>query len=167
MKKLLIILSLTFALAGCGSGISQSDYDAIATEKTELAAQIDELSSQSEELSGKIQELIDQITALTAENETLKTANATLTEENKKLQAQIDASAVSASSSSVASSSSASTASAATSDTKTGSYIGNRNSNKFHRSSCSTLPAESNRIYFSTRDEAINAGMVPCKRCNP
>ncbi|MFQ9572002.1 MAG: Ada metal-binding domain-containing protein [Dialister invisus] len=24
-----------------------------------------------------------------------------------------------------------------------------------------------NKIYFDTRDEAINAGYVPCKRCNP
>lgn len=166
MKKLLILLSLVFVFAGCSSGISQSDYDAIATEKTELASQIDELSSQSEELAGKIQGLTEQITALTAENETLKTTNAALTEENKKLQSQIDAFSVSASSSSVASSSSASTAAAA-SQSKTGSYIGNRNSYKFHHSSCSTLPAESNRVYFSTRDEAINAGMVPCKRCNP
>ena len=48
-----------------------------------------------------------------------------------------------------------------------GSYIGNVNSKKFHRPSCSTLPAEHNRVYFDSRDEAINAGMVPCKRCNP
>ncbi len=48
-----------------------------------------------------------------------------------------------------------------------GNYIGNKNSKKFHLPTCSTLPAEHNRVYFDSRDEAINAGMVPCKRCNP
>lgn len=48
-----------------------------------------------------------------------------------------------------------------------GSYIGNANSKKFHRPSCSTLPAEHNRVYFGSRDEAVAAGMAPCKRCNP
>lgn len=46
-------------------------------------------------------------------------------------------------------------------------YIGNANSYKFHRTTCSYLPAEYNRIYFSSREEAIAAGMEPCKRCNP
>jgi len=46
-------------------------------------------------------------------------------------------------------------------------YIGNKNSKKFHLPSCSTLPAEQNRVYFKTREEAIKAGYVPCKRCNP
>ena len=48
-------------------------------------------------------------------------------------------------------------------------YIGNANSGKFHYADCPTVnkmnPA--NRVDFSTRDEAINAGYVPCKRCNP
>ncbi|MBF7084380.1 MBL fold metallo-hydrolase [Desulfallas sp. Bu1-1] len=48
-----------------------------------------------------------------------------------------------------------------------GGYIGNKNSKKFHLPSCSTLPAEYNRVYFKTRDEAVSAGYVPCKRCNP
>lgn len=46
-------------------------------------------------------------------------------------------------------------------------YIGNKSSKKFHLPSCTTLPAEHNRVYFKTREEAINAGYVPCKRCNP
>lgn len=46
-------------------------------------------------------------------------------------------------------------------------YIGNLNTHKFHRPSCSTLPKESNRIYFDTREDAIAAGYVPCKKCNP
>jgi beta-lactamase superfamily II metal-dependent hydrolase len=46
-------------------------------------------------------------------------------------------------------------------------YIGNKNSKKFHLPSCSTLPAEHNRVYFKTREEAISAGYIPCKRCNP
>ena len=46
-------------------------------------------------------------------------------------------------------------------------YIGNLNTHKFHRPSYSTLPKESNRIYFDTREDAIAAGYVPCKKCNP
>ncbi|WP_081561986.1 Ada metal-binding domain-containing protein [Clostridium formicaceticum] len=37
----------------------------------------------------------------------------------------------------------------------------------FHIDSCSSLPAEHNRVYFSSRDEAINAGHTPCQRCKP
>ena len=48
-----------------------------------------------------------------------------------------------------------------------GTYIGNVNTLKFHRPSCSSLPKESNRIYFDSRSAAVDAGYEPCKRCNP
>lgn len=48
-----------------------------------------------------------------------------------------------------------------------GTYIGNINSLKFHRRSCSSLPKESNRVYFDSRSAAVDAGYIPCKRCNP
>lgn len=48
-------------------------------------------------------------------------------------------------------------------------YIGNSNSGKFHYSDCPTVnkmnPA--NKVFLNTRDEAIAAGYVPCKRCKP
>lgn len=46
-------------------------------------------------------------------------------------------------------------------------YIGNKNSKKFHRPSCKSLPAEKNRVYFNSRDEAITSGYSGCKNCNP
>lgn len=46
-------------------------------------------------------------------------------------------------------------------------YIGNKNTKKFHRQSCHTLPAEKNRVELKSRDEAIKQGYVPCKNCNP
>lgn len=46
-------------------------------------------------------------------------------------------------------------------------YIGNVNTKKFHLPSCSTLPADKNRIYFMDRNDAIEEGYVPCKKCNP
>lgn len=49
----------------------------------------------------------------------------------------------------------------------TGNYIGNKRSLKFHLPTCRYLPAEKNRVYFKTRDEAINEGFVPCKVCKP
>ncbi len=48
-----------------------------------------------------------------------------------------------------------------------GNYIGNINTHKFHLPSCSYLPDAENRIYFGTRQQAINAGYEACKRCNP
>lgn len=46
-------------------------------------------------------------------------------------------------------------------------YIGNVNSQIFHTPECSSLPAETNRIWFTTRDEAVSAGYSPCGRCHP
>lgn len=46
-------------------------------------------------------------------------------------------------------------------------YIGNINSKKFHKSDCSTLPAEKNRVYFSSRQEALQQGYSPCGKCDP
>ena len=46
-------------------------------------------------------------------------------------------------------------------------YIGNINTKKFHLPSCRNLPKESNSIYFSSRDEAINSNYTPCGNCNP
>lgn len=46
-------------------------------------------------------------------------------------------------------------------------YIGNTNSMKFHRPSCSSLPKEENRCIFNTIHEAYDAGYEPCGYCNP
>ncbi len=46
-------------------------------------------------------------------------------------------------------------------------YIGNKNTKKFHLSSCSGLPKEENRIKFDSRENAINAGYDPCSICKP
>lgn len=48
-----------------------------------------------------------------------------------------------------------------------GSYIGNRNTKKFHRKSCRTLPAPKNQVKLSSREKAISSGYVPCKNCDP
>lgn len=48
-----------------------------------------------------------------------------------------------------------------------GNFIGNARSLKFHKPDCKYLPAEKNRVYFQTRDEAVNQGFVPCKVCKP
>ncbi|MDR2700769.1 MAG: MBL fold metallo-hydrolase [Nitrososphaerota archaeon] len=46
-------------------------------------------------------------------------------------------------------------------------YIGNKNSKVFHLQSCSFLPQEQNRVYFNSRQEAIDAGYTPCNTCKP
>ena len=48
-----------------------------------------------------------------------------------------------------------------------GGYIGNKNSKKFHKPDCRSLPAPKNRIIFSSRENAINAGYSACRNCNP
>lgn len=52
-------------------------------------------------------------------------------------------------------------------DTVEAGYIGNSKTKKFHLPSCKTLPAEHNRMYFDTRDNAIQAGYTPCGNCHP
>jgi competence protein ComEC len=47
------------------------------------------------------------------------------------------------------------------------SYIGNKNSKVVHSDSCSSLPAESNRVYFTSLDDARAEGYTACSRCNP
>ena len=49
-------------------------------------------------------------------------------------------------------------------------YIGNKKTKKFHEPSCSSVDDmnESNKFYYTgTRDEMIDMGYVPCKRCYP
>ena len=55
------------------------------------------------------------------------------------------------------------------SKTITGTFIGNTNSEKFHEPSCRWAQkiSSSNKITFSSRNEAINQGYQPCKVCNP
>lgn len=38
---------------------------------------------------------------------------------------------------------------------------------KLHRPDCHTLPAEKNRVEFTSRADAINAGYSPCGNCQP
>ena len=51
----------------------------------------------------------------------------------------------------------------------TAQYVGNSSKKKLHLGSCGSTKkiAPHNRVIFSSREEAINAGYVPCKRCNP
>ena len=52
-------------------------------------------------------------------------------------------------------------------DYEDASYIGNINSKKYHLPSCSGLPNEENRVYFTTTDAAEKAGYSPCGNCHP
>lgn len=50
---------------------------------------------------------------------------------------------------------------------ETGEYIGNRNSKKVHKKTCSGLPDEKNRVYFESVQEAEAEGYSPCGLCQP
>ena len=45
-------------------------------------------------------------------------------------------------------------------------YIGNKNTKKFHLPSCYSLPKEKNRVYFKSRTEAVNSGFASWGNCN-
>lgn len=49
----------------------------------------------------------------------------------------------------------------------TAAYIGNVNSRKFHMPDCANLPATRNRVYFTDRAAAVEAGYTPCGSCCP
>lgn len=70
---------------------------------------------------------------------------------------------------STSSSFSQSSDSSSSSSSESGSYVANANTGKFHVSSCSSVSkmSEGNKVFLSSRDEAINQGYVPCKLCNP
>lgn len=44
-------------------------------------------------------------------------------------------------------------------------FIGNRKSGVFHSSQCTSLPKESNRIYFDSYLDALDEGYTPCGGC--
>lgn len=48
-------------------------------------------------------------------------------------------------------------------------YVGNSSTLKFHTMNCSSGAkiADRNAVYFKVREDASNAGYVPCKICNP
>jgi len=50
-----------------------------------------------------------------------------------------------------------------------GKYVGSKKSNKFHYPSCRWAKKISpgNRVYFNSRQEALDRGYVPCKVCGP
>lgn len=56
-----------------------------------------------------------------------------------------------------------------TSSSSSASYIGNSNTGKFHQTYCSSVSkmSEKNKVFFNSRDDAINQGYDPCKICNP
>ena len=46
------------------------------------------------------------------------------------------------------------------------SIIGNKSSKKYHTRDCGHLPAEKNRVYFSSEAQAVNTGYVKCAYCS-
>lgn len=55
------------------------------------------------------------------------------------------------------------------SSSNSGTFVASSNSNKFHEPYCSQAQriSDANKITFSSRDEAINAGYEPCEICYP
>lgn len=48
-------------------------------------------------------------------------------------------------------------------------YVASKNSDVFHKAGCSMAGriSPANLVFYNSREEAINAGKRPCKRCNP
>ncbi len=49
------------------------------------------------------------------------------------------------------------------------SYCGNKNSKIFHKSNCDSVSKmkDSNKVYFSTKEEFTQNGYTPCQNCKP
>lgn len=64
--------------------------------------------------------------------------------------------------------SSSRSSSSSVSDSSSG-YVGSVNSDKFHYPHCSYAGKikDNNKVYFSSRDDAISSGYKPCSHCNP
>lgn len=54
-------------------------------------------------------------------------------------------------------------------DNNTAIYFGNKNSKKYHKSSCDGAKnmKEKNKVYFESEQEALDNGYTPCQNCNP
>ena len=50
-----------------------------------------------------------------------------------------------------------------------GEFVGSKNSNKYHYPSCdwSEQIAEDNKVWFTSTEDALSHGYVPCQSCNP
>ena len=166
-KKCAAVFAICLTLAGCG--ISQETYDQTATERDALATQVAELQTENDALTAQVAKLQNENNTLSSQNTAWSSENAALSSENASLKAKPAAEPAPAAAEAAPASAAvaSSESSSALTSTEQYTYIGNINSYKFHRKSCSTLPAEKNRVYYATRDEAKNNGMVPCKRCNP
>ena len=48
-------------------------------------------------------------------------------------------------------------------------YIGNRNSKKFHESTCPSVDrmSDKNKVPLASREDALARGYDPCNNCNP
>lgn len=44
--------------------------------------------------------------------------------------------------------------------------IGNKKTKKYHEPGCRSLPAEKNRVYFESTDEAEDEGYIHCQNCD-
>lgn len=55
------------------------------------------------------------------------------------------------------------------SETTSKSYCGNKNSKIFHYTTCGSVKKmlDSNKVYLQNRNEFIQNGYTPCKKCNP
>lgn len=145
---LIYTLSIIFTLSGCAEKIDKSEYDTLYQNYTELLSQSDELNAQINELNTALEKSESTNTTLKAELEKTKTELITALSTPKSSESTVQQSNQD-------------------STKKTYSYIGNRNTKKFHRANCNYLPESHNRVYYSSRSNAINAGMSPCKKCYP
>lgn len=50
---------------------------------------------------------------------------------------------------------------------KTVAYVGNSKSRKFHYPTCNSARKIKNKVEFTSREDAINAGYTPCGKCHP
>lgn len=172
MKKLLcLFLSSVLLLCLCACDIhTDSELQAIEDAaylrgKAEVQEEIDDQQNTNTSLQR-------QIDALQEENERLNAEAASLTEENNQLKAEVQESAQPEPepTQTAAPVSAPVQPEPAEPDPPTVTYIGNKNTGKFHYPSCHSVKQmkEKNKAYFyGDRSDVTGQGFQPCQNCNP
>ena len=143
MMLYVTVLSLTIFITACGT----VDQDVSSEEITYTVENTTEQKIETEEVTTEETTTEETTTEETTTEET--TTEETTTEEITTEETTTEEVTTIASDSSYA-------------------VIGNKNTKAYHRTSCSRLPKEKNRVYFDSEEEANEAGYDnPCDYCEP
>lgn len=169
MKKLLMSVLIAFVILLTPSSIQAATTQPTAAQTTDAAVQ------QMQTQLAMLQMVIAQYDGVTVTDPNQIAALDLMKTQAAQLQQQLAAAGITATpvatpqQKAVPQQQTAVQNQAVTTPSAGGGYIGNANSKKFHRASCSSVSKmkDSNKVVLDSRDSAIAAGYTPCKICKP